>query len=286
MLAIILAMAPLICTSMMAGLFLSVFYKKSFTFRDDGPKGIKWTVLPAILQVIEIIVHDEDPSRTSRKIANLFNVLLAITAFCRTFYILEWSEKIKSVMISSTFLLSSVTSRETLATCAAVVGITQFLRRPKMLKNVLSPYRIMLGPVYVLLMAGAGVHLVHPQRHFKSAFSLTTALSPVIAATLFRPDNFELLHLVSPRGLRIRPPIVRSVHGLLMAYSLFSITLNNLWPLNARFIALANITLYFMFSDFPKQMRKSAMRIIQRTFDFLKSSINYHCHWASGYTLY
>ena len=160
---------------------------------------------------------------------------------------MEWSERIKAVVISITILLSAILSREMLGTGAALVAITQFLRKPNRLKNALSRCRIMFGPVYVVLMAAAGVQFIDSQRLCSSAVSLTTAFSPLTAAIFFRPDNFEVLKLICPNWVSLRPLRIRSIHGLLMFYSLLAVALNSFWPPETRWIALADMILYLIY---------------------------------------
>ena len=238
-------MFPLIGVSMMTGIFLSLFYRRSFTFADARFKDIKWVGLAVFLHIM-IVCYVADAFTRIGKIGRILSFLLIIIACSRTFYHMESSERIKTVMISSTILICSTTTREKLATYAALVAITQFLRKPERLKNALSTCRIMFGPVYVLLMAGAGIQFMDVKKIYESLLSFTAGFSPIIAATLFRPDNFELLKLACPERLIMRIQIIRSFHGLLMCCSLFSILFNSLWPLTTRCLAFVDITLYFM----------------------------------------
>ena len=256
------AMVVLPYIVMVVGLLLSIFYKKSFTFRDEGLKDITLTVSAVFLHIIAVYI--EDAFGIAGKI---FSFGLMAFMFFETFYKMDWSERIKAVIISVTILICRIRSRETLGICAAVVAISQFLRKPNSLKNALSTSRIMLGPVYFLLMAGAGMQFIDSQKICNSALSLTTAFSPLVAATFFRPDNFELLKVICPNCFYIiRPPRIRSIHGLLMFYSLLAITLNSLWPTPARCIAATDLILYILFSDFPKKLRKLAISYSTRIF--------------------
>ena len=260
-------MVAFIYISLLIGLFLSLFFKKSFSFKNEGPKGVRRTVLAVVLYMI--VVDAEDALGTQRKIFIIFSLLRMTIAFSRTFYHMEWSERIKAIVISITILLSATLSREILGTIAALVAITQFLRKPNILKNALSRCRIVFGPVYIVLMAAAGVQFIDSQGLCSSAVSLTTALSPLTAAIFFRPDNFEVLKLVCPYwGKDLRPPRIRSIHGLLMFYSLLAVTLNSLWPPETRWMALADIILYLLLSDFPKMFRKLATYNITKSFSF------------------
>ena len=261
-------MVAFIYISLLIGLFLSLFFKKSFSFKNEGPKGVRRTVLAVVLYMI--VVEAEDALGTQRKIFSIFSLLRMTIAFCRTFYHMEWSERIKAIVISITILLSSTLSREILGTIAALVAITQFLRKPNILKNALSRCRIMFGPVYIVLMAAAGVQFIDSLGLCSSLVSLTTALSPLAAAVFFRPDNFEVLELVCPKCVKdfLRPPRIRSIHGLLMFYSLLAVTLNSLWPSETRWIALIDIILYLLLSDFPKMFRKLGTYNITKGFSF------------------
>ena len=259
-LAAVRAMVVLPYILIVVGLLLSIFYKKSFTFRDEGLNDITLTVSAVFLHIITI--YTEDAFGTTGKI---FSFGLMAFAFFETFYHMDWSERIKAVIISVTILICRITSGEALGICAAVVAISQFLRKPNSLKNALSTFRIMLGPVYFLLMAGAGMQFIDSQRICNSALSLITAVSPLVAATFFRPDNFELLKLVCPNCFNIiRPPLIRSIHGLLMFFSLFAITLNSLWPPTVRWIALADLLLYILCSEFSKKLRRLATSYFSR----------------------
>ena len=260
-------MAAFICISLLIGLFLSLFYKKSFSFKYEELKDVSWTVLAVIQHII--VVYAADALGTPGAIFSICSLLQMTIAFSRAFYHMEKSERIKAVVISITILLSATTNREMLGTGAALVAITQFLRKPNKWKNALSTCRIMFGPVYVVLMAAAGVQFIDSHRLCNSAVSLTTALSPLTAAIFFRPDNFEVLKLVCPYWVKdLRPPRIRSIHGLLMFYSLLAVTLNSLWPPETRWIALADIILYLLLSDFPKMFRKLATYNITKSFSF------------------
>ena len=260
-------MVAFICISLLIGLFLSLFYKKSFSFKDEGLKDVRWTVLAVIQHII--VVCAEDALGTLGTIFSICSLLQMTIALSRAFYHMEKSERIKAVVISITILLSATTNREMLGIGAALVAITQFLRKPNKWKNALSTCRIMFGPVYVVLMAAGGVQFIDSHRLCSSAVSLTTALSPLTAAIFFRPDNFEVLKLVCPYWVKdLRPPRIRSIHGLLMFYSLLAVTLNSLWPPETRWIALADIILYLLLSDFPKMFRKLATYNITKNFSF------------------
>ena len=261
-------MVAFICISLLIGLFLSLFYKKSFSFKDEGLKDVRWIVL-AVMQHV-IVVYADDALGTPGTIFSICSLLQMTIAFSRAFYHMEKSERIKAVVISITILLSATTNREMLGTGAALVAITQFLRKPNKWKNALSTCRIMFGPVYVVLMAAAGVQFIDSHRLCSSAVSLTTASSPLAAAIFFRPDNFEVLKLVCPKWVKdfLRPPRIRSIHGLLMFYSLLAVALNSFWPPETRWIALADIILYLLLSDFPKMFRTLATYNITKSFSF------------------
>ena len=72
-------MVAFIYISLLIGLFLSLFFKRSFSFMDEKPEGVRRTVLSVVLYII--VVHVEDEVGTPRKIFSIFSLLYMTIAF-------------------------------------------------------------------------------------------------------------------------------------------------------------------------------------------------------------
>ena len=247
----------LLSSSHLFGLFLTIFYRKDFTFRKYvAPRGTKIIILGLFWASSQL--YDS----VYRSVVTL-GIILAF--FRDAFPDLAIKEKVKSVVLSTTLLVIHATSGDTLAGLAVSCAFTQFLRWPTSVKNYLRELRIIFGPVYALLAIGACA-----QSDFKSNLFTTSTCAVSLAAIFLRPDNNEVLQfVVFWRPINPSTQTRKWIHGCLMFLSMICL----IWYLaiysNIGRMFLAGITctdafnvlLYIFVADFPRKIwRWIAMR--------------------------
>ena len=185
-----------ISLSLWIGVKLTIFFKKNFKFeqhalprlRLDGPILILlvshiWLRQVWFMQTITVAaasfsaIMDMFPMLQST-IAEFFKCL--VLGFC---VLVPWMAEVGSCILPSLSVLFAT---------------TQFLRWPQSLKDFLRDIRIIFGPAYVLVVIGAWVNCDIVS---STKLLLVAALFSSVASIFLRPDNAEMLQVVSaPRS--------------------------------------------------------------------------------------
>ena len=131
----------------------------------------------------------------------------------------------KSLVLGACIIVSWKTERGSciLPSSSVFFALTQFLRWPKSLKDVLSEVRIVCGPAFALSVLTAWLKLSEPSG-WAYWVLLVAVLCSSAAAIFFRPDNSEVLVL-----LRLPVPSSRNrkvCHAILMTCSLLCMTVH------------------------------------------------------------
>ena len=184
-----------ISLSMVSALGLTIFYKRNFEFAMHLWGQIRFFGL--------IFAWG---------LAYLYgaNVVIAIGTLL---YVWRGSqEKVKCVVLGVSLVLVNVLQAEYLACAAVLCALSQFLRSPIWLKNKLREFRIVLGPVYAILVVGSSI-----QSDPTSTLMTFAMIFALVASILLRPDNNEVLRVLNKFGLPIpRARCKKMAHGLFM----------------------------------------------------------------------
>ena len=209
-----------ICSSLWIGVILTIFFKKRFRWREHVfpylrlDSGILILIMSAQFLLPEVWLQ-------------MITAVIAMVSAIRDMHLRlsnRW-EKGKSLVLWFCIIASWRAERGSciLPLSSVLFALTQFLRWPRWLKDLLSEVRIVCGPAFVI-----SVFATWMKRSEPSGWSFWVLLVAVIcssvASIFFRPDNSEvlvLLHLPVPSS-RNR----KVCHATLMAFSLFCMTVH------------------------------------------------------------
>jgi len=184
-----------ILISLVLGRIIVVFYKKDFSFRVHFCQ----------------ILCESFSLGSSFLVINLLGSevsMLFLVFNCKFF-----DQKLKTAVMAASVWLGfwCSVSKIQLDLLCTVVALTQFIRQPLPLKIKLARIRIMVGPVYPILMLAK-------LNHSSCVISSLACTIPLIAGVFFRPDNNETLKVFL--GKTVSSKVRRNIHGGLMAFSM------------------------------------------------------------------
>ena len=234
------------------GLWLTIFYKKDFTFRkqvgcrlvSSACLGFLWTLSWFTKGVFSALLV---PGIT---------FIYVTREFLRKDFAIE--EIFKSLVLSTALFLCTILSGDILACLAVVSSLPTFLRWPVSLKDRLQEVRVMFAPVYQIFVLGSCIQL-----GFTSHLLKLSSCSSLVAGIFLRPDNNEVLKFVEAVGLSVPSPKARKLtHGLLMFVSLVCIMVHvTMSPdiprvilTGAMFVGGLGILLYAFAAELPRKI--------------------------------
>ena len=203
-----------ICSSLWIGVKLTLFFKKRFQWKEDFLARLE---LDSANLILIISAHFFLPEVWFQMIT----AVIAMVSAIRDMYLMmtnPW-EQFKSLVLGACIIVSWKTERGSyiLPSLSVFFALTQFLRRPKSLKDFLSEVRIVCGPAFALSVFATWLKLSEPSG-WSYWVLLVAVLCSSVAAIFFRPDNSEVLvlfHLPVPSS-RSR----KVCHAVLMTCSL------------------------------------------------------------------
>lgn len=210
-----------ISTLLWVGVKLTIFFKRSFEFREHiiPRRGSDGAVLILLVSCVWL-----------QQVWLLQFITAAVSSLSATidmFSMLKTTnERIKSFVIVTSLLAPLMTEDGSyvLPSLSVLCATTQFLRWPARLKDFLREVRIIFGPVYVITVIGSWLKCDSVS---STKLLGVAALCSSIAAIFLRPDNDELFRL-------FRVPVPRVVtrkvsHGVLMLSSFICMAVHIVW---------------------------------------------------------
>lgn len=247
--------------SNLLGLWLTIFYKKDFKFKEHFGTRLKMvimTIISALFWAFGLFYQ------------NQWAVIVVVSGLTFGYVIMEMldlvrEELIKSIVLGFTVFLVFYLSVDSLAPLAVVCAITQLLRWPTRLKNYLREPRIIFGPVYALLAIGAWI-----KSDLTSYLLFVSEIAVFFASIFLRPDNNELLQFLVFLGLSIPSAHKRKMaHGFLMFLSMICLMVYLLMSSSVRemaiavtlFVGVINVVFYVFVADFPRKVWNTLARM-------------------------
>ena len=214
-------------------LAVTTFYRKSFTFKNQGsfvlvmyvgffiwrwnsfglPHLSSFVVLTYKLFIILFTINELRNDIKTLDLQDLFNVSV-MEIFLQYLSVGNFT----SIDLWKTILMMSP---------------LQLVRKPVFLKDLLRPIRVSAGPVSIILSICAGTLQIFESTEritvewkivpFLIIFcSILTIISAVLAGVVFRPDNTEVLKLVHPNPIKYprRVEIHATANGVILIISL------------------------------------------------------------------
>ena len=244
---------PALSLSFFFGLLLTIFYKKDFKFKKQlDYRRCRFLLILGSLWITTIFFSAAG-LKTAISAVTLVYVLDEVSR-------LPVEEKVKCGVLGALRLSLPHLSEDNLVCLAVFCAFTQLLRWPLWLKEKLREIRIVFGPVYPLLVIEASV-----RSSFSSYLLTTAAVATLLASIFFRPDNKEMMRIVSWL-FRLQNPSSRarkSCHGLLMVLSLLSImmycfaclsNINTIIYYATLAVGLLDITFYLFAAELPRNV--------------------------------
>ena len=243
-------------SSMLLGVWLTIFFKRNFTFGQLLICRVKYLVFLVIIWLTVFLVNS-----LPLTLAVCVGTLLYVWKELKK---MERNEKIKCVVLGIFSVLVYVLNSEYLACFAVFCALTQLLRWPASLKDFLRELRIVFGPVYTIFIVGSCI-----QANFKSYFLNVAAILALLASIFLRPDNNETLKIFMSEvpSYQCR----KMTHGFFM----FASFLLCLGFIVGRFVigtitypvlrvvaltAFVNIVMYICVADLPRKILNNVLR--------------------------
>ena len=208
------------CSSLWIGVKLTIFFKRSFRWREHCFPRLSLDSANLILIIAaQFLVPNV-------WLLQMITAVIAMVSAITDMYLMMsnlW-ELVKSLVLGAYIIVSWEIERGSyiLPLSSLSFALTQFLRWPKNLKDFLSKVRIVCGPAFPLSVFAIWLKRSEPSG--LSFWVLVAVLFSSVAAIFFRPDNSEvwvLFHLPvpSPRSRKV-------CHAISMVFSLLFLTVH------------------------------------------------------------
>ena len=210
-----------ICSSLWIGVKLTIFFKKRFLWREHFFARLR---LDSANLILIIAAHF---LLSKVWLLQMITAGIAMISAITDMHLMMTNlwELGKSLVIGACIIVSWKSERGSyiLPLSSVSFALTQFLRRPKSLKDFLSEVRIVCGPAFPLSVFATWLKRGEPSG---SSFwlLLVSLLCSSVAAIFFRPDNSEVLVLFQ---LPVPSSRNRKVcHAIFMVFSLLCLTVH------------------------------------------------------------
>ena len=269
----------MICSSLWIGVKLTIFFKRSFRWREHFSSRLRLNIASLILIITAqfllpmIIARLDSPNLiviiAAQFLLQMITAVIAMVSAIPDMYLMMTNnlwELVKSLVLGACIIVSWKIERGSyiLLLSSLSFALTQFLRWPKNLKDFLSKVRIVCGPAFPLSVFATWLKRSEPS---VSSFwvLLVAVLSSSVAAIFFRPDNSEVLVLFHLPVLSSRKRKV--CHAILMVFSLLCMTVHILlyqtFPcMNFQRVCIVVVTLcvcFFLFATDTARIIASAV---------------------------
>ena len=209
------------CSSLWIGVKLTIFFKRSFRWREHCFPRLSLDSANLILIIAaQFLVPNV-------WLLQMITAVIAMYSAITDMYLMmsNLRELVKSLVLGAYIIVSWESERGSyvLPLSSLFFALTQFLRWPRRLKDFLSEVRIVCGPAFPISVFATWLKQSEPSG---SSFwvLLVAVLCSSVAAIFFRPDNSEVLvsfHLPVPSfGNR------KVCHAILMVFSLLFLTVH------------------------------------------------------------
>ena len=209
------------CSSLWIGVKLTIFFKRSFQWREHCFPRLSLDSANLILIIAaQFLVPNV-------WLLQMITAVIAMVSAITDMYLMmsNLRELVKSLVLGACIIVSWESERGSyiLPLSSVSFALTQFLRWPSSLREYLSKVRIVCGPAFLLSVFATWLKQSEPSG---SSFwvLLVAVLCSSVAAIFFRPDNSEVLvsfHLPVPSfGNR------KVCHAILMVFSLLFLTVH------------------------------------------------------------
>ena len=209
------------CSSLWIGVKLTIFFKKRFFWREHFFARLR---LDSANLILIIAAHF---LLSKVWLLQMITAGIAMVSAITDMYLMMTNlwELGKSLVIGACIIVSWKSERGSyiLPLSSVSFALTQFLRRPKSLKDFLSEVRIVCGPAFPLSVFATWLKRSEPSG---ASFwvLLVSLLCSSVAAIFFRPDNSEVLVLFQ---LPVPSSRNRKVcHAIFMVFSLLCLTVH------------------------------------------------------------
>ena len=226
-----------ICSSLWIGVKLTIFFKRRFRWREHFLARLRLDSANLILIIaaqflLPMITARLDSANLILIIAEQFllqmitAVIAMVSAITDMYLMMTNIRELGKSLVLGAFIVVSWKSEHgsyILPLSSVSFALTQFLRRPRSLKDFLSEVRIVCGPAFPLSVFATWLKRSEPSGS-SSWVLLVAVLCSSVAAIFFRPDNSEVLvlfHLPVPSS-RNR----KVCHAILMVFSLLCLTVH------------------------------------------------------------
>ena len=252
-----------ICSSLWIGVKLTIFFKRSFRWREHCFPRLS---LDSANLILIIAAHFLVPKVW---LLQMITAVIAMVSAITDMYLMMTNnlwELIKSLVLGAYIIVSWESERGSyiLPLSSVSFALTQFLRWPSSLRDYLSKVRIVCGPAFPLSVFATWLKRGEPSG---SSFwlLLVSLLCSSVAAIFFRPDNSEVLVLFHLPVLSSRNRKV--CHAILMVFSLLCMTVHILlyqtFPcMNFQRVCIVVVTLcvcFFLFATDTARIIASAV---------------------------
>ena len=209
------------CSSLWIGVKLTIFFKRSFRWREHCFPRLSLDSANLILIIAAYFLLPKV------WLLQMITAVIAMVSAITDMYLMMTNlrELIKSLVLGVCIIVTwkSEGGSYILPLSSLFFALTQFLRWPKRLKDFLSEVRIVCGPAFPISVFATWLKRSEPSG---SSFwvLLVAVICSSVAAIFFRPDNAEVLvsfHLPVPSlGNR------KVCHAILMVFSLLFLTVH------------------------------------------------------------
>ena len=210
------------CSSLWIGVKLTIFFKRSFRWREHCFPRLSLDSANLILIIAaQFLVPNV-------WLLQMITAVIAMVSAITDMYLMmsnNLRELVKSLVLGAYIIVSWESERGSyiLPLSSVSFALTQFLRWPSSLREYLREVRIVCGPAFPISVFATWLKRSEPSG---SSFwvLLVAVICSSVAAIYFRPDNSEVLvsfHLPVP-SLRNR----KVCHAILMVFSLLFLTVH------------------------------------------------------------
>ena len=242
--------------SMLHGVWLTIFFKRDFKFGQHLTCRVKYLIFLLPIWLVAFLVNS-----SPLVLAVYVGTLLYVW---KEFQELAFEEKVKCVVLGISSMLVHALNSEYLACVAVFCALTQLLRWPVSLKNILRELRIVFGPVYTIFIVGSCI-----QANFTSNLLNVAAILALLASIFLRPDNNETLKIFTSEvpSHQCR----KMTHGFFM-FASFLLCLGFIvghfvigtitYPVLGivALTAFVNIVMYICVADLPRKILNKVLR--------------------------
>ena len=211
------------CSSLWIGVKLTIFFKRSFRWREHCFPRLSLDSANLILIIAAQFLVPKV------WLLQMITAVIAMYSAITDMYLMmtNLGELVKSLVLGAYIIVSWESERGSyiLPLSSVSFALTQFLRWPSGLRDYLREVRIVCGPAFLLSVFATWLKQSEPSG--SSSCVLVAVLCSSVAAIFFRPDNSEVLvlfHLPVPSS-RNR----KVCHAILMFFSFLCLTVHILW---------------------------------------------------------